>query len=253
MLRVTILGSGTSSGVPVIGCKCDVCTSADPRNRRLRTSASVEIDGKMILLDTSPDLREQALKSGLSRVDGVLFTHAHADHVHGIDELRIFNLWSQAEIPCYGNPDTIDKLANYFRYIVEPGDNGGFRPLLDLHPITGPFSLSGIEIIPIPLVHGRHGSTGYRLGPFAYLTDVKEIPYHSMELLDGVTLLVMDALREKPHPTHMCVSEACAVADALRPSRTILTHLSHQVEHASMSQRLPPGVELAFDGMILEA
>ncbi|HOX46927.1 MAG TPA: MBL fold metallo-hydrolase [Myxococcota bacterium] len=250
-MRVTILGSGTSSGVPVIGCECRVCTSPDPRDRRTRASAVVALPGGNLLLDTATDLRAQALREGLVRVDAVLFTHAHADHLHGIDELRLFNLRRQGAIPCFGNRDTLERLRAYLRYIFDAEQGESWRPALTLTEVTGPFELLGARVVPIPLWHGRTPVLGYRLGGFAYLTDANRIPDESWGLLEGLEVLVLDALREKPHPTHFSLGEALEVVARLRPGRTVLTHLAHTVAHAEVSARLPAGVELAQDGLVL--
>ncbi len=251
-MRVKVLGSGTSSGVPVIGCRCPVCTSADTRNRRTRSSVAVQYDGKTILIDTSTDLRQQALDNDLQRVDAVLFTHAHADHLHGIDELRIFNLCLLKTIPCYAGREVAERINAYFKYIFQPEQGGSFRPYLELREIDGPFIVEKREVIPVPLLHGQMPIFGYRIGGFAYLTDVSEIPKESWDLLQDLDLLILDALRPKPHPTHFSLQQALDVAKRLSPKRTAFTHISHLIEHDSTSKQLPEGVELAFDGMVFE-
>ncbi len=251
-MNVTILGSGTSSGVPMIGCDCPVCKSSDPHNRRMRASAAVELRGKVLLIDTSTDLREQALRFDLRRVDAVLYSHAHADHIHGIDELRVFNMRHLHEIPCYGNADTVRRIKSYFEYIFDSGEKKGFRPFLSLNEIEGPLTLFGATIVPIPLWHGELPVLGYRLGGLAYLTDVNRIPDSSIELLADLDLLVLDALRPKPHVTHFSIDQAVEVATMLKPEKTVLTHLSHLVDHRTTNQNLPKGVELAYDGMQFE-
>jgi len=251
-MRLTILGSGTSSGVPVIGCRCSVCSSADPRNRRTRASALVEVAEVKILIDTSPDLRQQALRFGLARVDAVLFTHGHADHVHGIDELRSFNMVTLSEIPCFGNRPTLDRLRRTFDYIFEDTGSESLKPLLELHEVGEPFDARGVRILPVPLWHGRTPSLGYRIGDAAYLTDCSRIPPESFSLLENLDLLVLDALRHHPHPTHFSIAQAIEIVEGLRPRRAVLTHLSHQVDHADAQSRLPLGVELAYDGMSFE-
>jgi phosphoribosyl 1,2-cyclic phosphate phosphodiesterase len=251
-MRVTILGSGTSSGVPVIGCECAVCSSPDPRNRRTRASALVAVPGGNLLLDTATDLRFQALREGLGRVDAVLFTHAHADHLHGIDDLRLFNLRRGGTIPCYANHDTLERLRAYLRYIFDGEEGESWRPALSLTEVDGPFEVLGARVVPVPLWHGRTPVLGYRLGGFAYLTDANRIPEESWPLLYGLDVLVLDALRQKPHPTHFSLAEALEVAARLRPRRTLLTHLAHTVDHARVSVGLPSGVELAYDGLAFE-
>lgn len=249
-MQVTVLGSGTSSGVPMIGCQCSVCTSDNPRNRRTRSSIVVEVDNKMFLIDTSTDLHEQALNHGLHRVDAVLYTHAHADHVHGIDELRAFNLWQRMPIPCYGNHAVGDKIRNYFKYIFNQSESESFRPHLDFYQVDGVFDLFGTTIIPVPLLHGKMPVLGYRIGTFAYLTDVSEIPEGSWKLIENLDCVVLDALRQRPHPTHFNISQAVEVVGRLKPERAILTHLSHLIEYDEVSKNLPKGTELAYDGMV---
>lgn len=252
-MRITVLGSGTSSGVPVIGCDCEVCTSPDPRDRRTRASVLVELAGGNLLIDTSTDLRAQALGHGLRRVDAVLYTHAHADHLHGVDELRLFCLGRAGPLPCHAGPDALARLKAYLAYIFDPDEEPqSFRPLLELHEVRGPFELLGQRVVPVPLEHGRTPSLGYRLGRFAYLTDVNRIPEDSFALLAGLELLVLDALRPRPHPTHFSLAEALEAIARIAPGRAVLTHLAHQVEHAAVSAGLPAGVSLAHDGLELE-
>lgn len=251
-LIVKILGSGTSSGVPMIGCQCPVCTSSDPRNKRTRASAAIELERGTILIDTATDLRAQALRWGLERVDAVLYTHAHADHLHGIDDLRLYNLRQLKPIPCFTNADTACRLRAYFDYIFDPAGAESFRPTLELEVVEAPFSLLGETVIPVPLLHGEMPVLGFRLRRFAYLTDVSAIPDRSWRLLEGLDLLVLDALRPRPHPTHFGLDQALEVVDRLRPRRTLLTHLSHQFDHETTNEKLPIGVELAYDGMIVE-
>jgi phosphoribosyl 1,2-cyclic phosphate phosphodiesterase len=251
-MRVTILGSGTSTGVPMIGCSCPVCTSTDPQNRRTRASAAVESDGKVILIDTATDLRFQALRWGIKRVDAVLYTHAHADHIHGMDELRSFNLCTLNEIPCYGSADTLERLRGYFQYIFNQEDPESLRPFLTLHELDGEMVLCGQKVIAVPLRHGNLQTLGYRINDFAYLTDASFIPEDSWPLLEGLKLLVIDALRPQPHPTHFSLAEALAVVERVKPGRTALTHLSHQMDQQTFNKKLPIGVELAYDGLVFE-
>jgi len=236
----------------MIGCRCPVCLSSDPRNQRLRASALVETRQRCLLIDAGTDFRQQALRYNIERVDGVLFTHAHADHIHGIDELRVFNVRHLHHIPCYGNGDTIRRLKAYFDYIFENGAEEGFRPRLELVEVLGNFCVEGIEVIPVPLWHGKLSVLGYRLGGFAYLTDVSQVPGSSWPLLEELELLVIDALRAKPHPTHFSIEQALQAAERVRASRTVLTHLSHHVDHEAVSKTLPPKVELGYDGMVFE-
>lgn len=250
-MKITILGSGTSTGVPMVGCQCPVCTSSDPKDTRTRASILVETAGKFILIDTSPDLRRQALKHAIPHVDAVLFTHTHADHINGIDDLRGYHLLHKRVIPCYGSKETIELLTRNFSYIFCGAAQGCYTPLLEPHQVTGPFQLFGQTILPIPLVHGYSYSTGYRIGAAAYLTDCSRIPETSLQLLSGLDLLILDALRYTPHISHFNIEESLKVVEVLKPRRTILTHLTHEVAHRDR-EKLPAGVELAYDGMILE-
>lgn len=251
--RITFLGTGTSHGVPAIGCTCGTCRSADPRDRRLRPSILVEFDGgTTVLVDTSPDLRAQALTFGITRVDAVLYTHAHADHLLGLDDLRRFNELQGGAIPCYGNRRTLDEIRRTFAYAFRPEPSGGGVPRVELIAVDGAFSVAGVTIIPVPVLHGAEPILGFRLGPFAYLTDCSAVPDASRILLDGVRDLVVDALRDRPHPTHFSLSEALSFIAAIGPERAWLTHLCHDLGHKATSARLPAGVELAYDGLRVE-
>jgi phosphoribosyl 1,2-cyclic phosphate phosphodiesterase len=251
--RVTMLGSGTSTGVPVIGCTCAVCTSANPRNKRWRVGLKLEIGDRIALVDTPTDLRAQALRFGLPRVDAVLFTHAHADHVFGLDDVRIFNFRQRAAIPCYGSETTLAHIRRMFAYVFEAGQEGGGKPQLELIPVEAPFELLGRTVVPVPVWHGQLEVYGYRIGSFAYVTDTNLIPEESFELLAGVEILVLDALRYRPHPTHFSFEEALAAAARVGARRTIFTHLTHEVDHDSLAMPLPPGVELGYDGLVFDA
>lgn len=251
-LKVALLGTGTSTGVPVIGCRCPVCTSSDPRNRRLRPGAKVEAGGRVILIDTPVDLRQQALRYGLSRVDGVLFTHDHADHVFGLDEIRVFNFRQGGAIPCFGSRQTLASLRRIYSYAFEDGQEGGGKPRLDLVEVSAPFDLFGLEVAPIPVLHGATEVYGFRLGGFAYVTDVSFIPEESFQRLAGVEVLVLGALRYRPHSTHFNIPEAVAAAQRIGARRTVLTHIAHEVDHGAQEISLPPGVELGYDGIELE-
>jgi phosphoribosyl 1,2-cyclic phosphate phosphodiesterase len=251
-LRVTMMGSGTSIGVPVIGCTCPVCTSSDPRNRRTRPGLKLETEGGVVLVDTPTDLREQALRFGLPRVDAVLFTHSHADHIFGLDDIRIFNFRQKQAIPCYGSAETLAALRRVFAYVFEASQEGGGKPRLDLREVRAPFSLLGREVVPVPVWHGTMEVYGYRLGSFAYVTDCNRIPEESYALLEGVEVLILDALRYRPHPTHFSVDEALAAAARIAARRTILTHLTHDVDHGAPRSPLPPGVEFGYDGLTFD-
>lgn len=262
-LKVTVLGSGTSHGVPSIGCNCAVCRSSDQRDRRTRPSILLELDRtavaapfaaavRSILVDTSTDLRAQALAYDVRRVDAILFTHSHADHVLGLDEMRRYNAIQQSPVGCYGDRQTLEDVRRMFAYIFDPPlQRGGGLPQLTLFNIAGPFMLGGVEIIPVPLLHGQMPVLGFRLGDFAYLTDCNRIPEDSWLLLEGVRVIVLDALRDRPHSTHFSVGEALDVVSRLKPERTYFTHICHDLPHAATCARLPAGVELAYDGLVL--
>jgi len=249
-MRVLLLGTGTSSGVPAIGCKCAVCTSSDPKDKRLRPSALVETKGVSILIDTAPDLRQQALQFGVNRLDAVLYTHDHADHLHGIDDLRAFNFIQWAQIPVYGNIETIERIRKLFDYIFDPNrSEGGGKPMIETCVITGPFEVKGVKIEPLRVFHGSKEILAFRIGPFAYLTDVSSIPSETIDRIRGVDLLVLDALRHKAHPTHMNFEQAVACAKEIGARRTLLTHFSHSATHKEISEMMPEGIEPAYDGM----
>jgi phosphoribosyl 1,2-cyclic phosphate phosphodiesterase len=256
-LKITLLGTGTSHGVPMIGCACAVCHSTDPKDRRTRPSILIETSApatvRHILVDTSTDLRAQALAFGVDRVDAILFTHSHADHVMGLDEVRRYNVLQRSAIPCFADSRTSEDLRRTFAYIFQPGPHaGGGVPQISLFTIDGPFTLGGVDIVPVPIMHGPRPILGFRVGSFAYLTDCSHIPDESWPLLAGVRTLVLDALRDRPHPTHFSVAEALDVVARLAPDRTYFTHIAHDLPHAATCARLPPGVELAYDGLVLE-
>jgi len=251
-LAVTLMGTGTSTGVPRIACDCPVCTSDDPRNRRLRAGVLLETAAGTAVIDTSPDLRRQALTYRIRRLDAVLFTHPHADHVYGLDDVRIFNFLQRRDLPCYGSPETLDAVRRFFSYVWEDGQHGGGKPVLRLVPVDGPFAEIGEEIVPLPAWHGRMPVLGYRLRDFALLTDVSEIPGSTWPLLAGLEVLVLGALRYTPHPTHFNFEQAVVVARRIGARRTFFTHISHEVDHAAPKVALPEGVEIAYDGLRFE-
>ena len=250
-LKLTVLGSGTSTGVPVLGCHCAVCSSSDPRNSRTRCSVLLEWSGRKVLVDTATDFRQQALREGIEQIDSVLFTHAHADHVHGIDDLRTFTLRTGNAIPAYADRGVLDRLKGLFSYIFSESDAPGYRPRLQVNEVVGPFDLFGQNVVPIPLLHGPGESLGYRVGNLAYIVDCSALPESSWRLLQGVEVLVIDALRFREHESHFCISEAIEVAKKLRVPRTLLTHLTHDIDYPRHSTGLPDGVEFAYDGQIL--
>jgi phosphoribosyl 1,2-cyclic phosphate phosphodiesterase len=252
--RVLFLGTGTSHGVPMIGCECAVCRSTDPRDKRLRPSIYIDVpDHAKILVDTGPDLRQQALMHDVSRIDAVVFTHSHADHVLGLDEVRRFNAIKGGPIPCYASRDTWDVLRRTFYYVFDGlVRKGGGVPELEPHEITGPFVIGRVRIVPVLVWHGDMPVLGFRVGDFAYLTDCNRIDEASWPLLEGLDTLVIDMLRDKPHGTHFSVSEALEVIARLKPRRALTTHMTHDLGHAATSARLPAGVELAYDGLVLD-
>jgi phosphoribosyl 1,2-cyclic phosphate phosphodiesterase len=253
-VRVLFLGTGTSHGVPMIGCDCDVCRSADPRDARSRPSILVETDdGLRLLVDTTPDLRTQALRHDVRRVDAILFTHAHADHVMGLDEVRRYNMLSKAPMPVYADAPTLANLRRTFAYIFEStAPKGGGVPDLRLWAIGGPFMIGRLDVRPVPLRHGPWRILGFRFGSFAYLTDTNGIPDDSMALLGGLDTLVLDALRHRPHPTHFTLEQAVTVARRVGARRTFFTHIAHDLPHAATCASLPEGMALAHDGLAVD-
>jgi len=256
-MRVVILGSGTSFGVPVLGCDCAVCTSDDPRDRRTRVAAYVEGDGGgRILIDTPPEVRMQLLGAGATGLDAVLYTHEHADHTHGIDDLRAVTA-RHGSLPVYGPAETLACLSARFPYIFDaavrpqPGTSKPELTPIPLRPLE-PVTVAGLEVVPLPVPHGDLTVFGYRIGTFGYVTDAKTVGPEVVEALRGVEMLVLNALFERPHPTHLSIGEAVAVAQAVGARRTYLTHLTHRHTHAALQDRLPDGIEPAFDGLVAE-
>ena len=255
-MRAVVLGTGTSFGVPVIGCDCAVCTSEDPRDRRTRVSAVVEgDDGRRVLIDTPPEIRLQLLGAGIPGVDAVLFTHEHADHVHGIDDLRALS-GRRGSLPVLGSAATLEQLAARFPYIFDdrirpqPGTTKPQLAPATLEPLVE-IEVAGLPVVPLPVPHGDLTVFGYRIGPFGYITDAKSVPEPVIARLRGVRVLVLNALFDRPHPTHLSIDEAVAVAVAVGAERTLLTHLTHRHAHATLAARLPAGVEPAYDGLAL--
>ncbi len=252
--KVLVLGTGTSHGVPMIGCECDTCRSTDPRDRRSRASILIQLNnGQSVLIDTSPDLRMQALTHNVKRVDAIVYTHSHADHVMGLDEVRRFNALQKSAIPCYGDERTLNDLHRIYSYIFNPETpRAGGIPQVVTARIVGEFCIGDATFVPIPVLHGSRTILGYRIGSFAYLTDCSGIPDTSWPLLSGVRTLILDALRERPHPTHLSVEQALAVVTQLKPERALFTHMCHDLPHAATCARLPAGVQLAYDGLTFE-
>lgn len=250
MPEITFLGTGTSNGIPVIGCDCAVCQSTDPRDKRGRTSALIRVGERAFLIDTATELRQQAIANNISRIDAVLMTHAHADHTGGFDDLRRFNETNQAHLPVYANAEAAGMLRERFAYtFADAFPFYGGKPDLILHEVDGPFRLFESAVIPIPVLHGRLPILGYRIDDLAYVTDAKQIPASSLELLRDLDVLVLNALRERTHPTHLSFAEAIEVVESVRPRRTFLVHLSHETSHEEAQRLLPPGIAIAWDGL----
>ncbi len=249
-----VLGTGTSHGVPMIGCECDTCRSTDPRDKRSRASILIQPDGgPSVLVDTTPDLRMQALTHGVKRVDAIVYTHSHADHVMGLDEVRRFNAMQKSAIPCYADERTLNDLKRIYAYIfASDAPRGGGIPQVVLARIAGEFCVGPATFTPVPVMHGSRQIFGYRVGSFAYLTDCSGIPDESWPLLSGVKTLVLDALRVRPHPTHLSVDQALAVVARVKPERAWFTHMCHDLPHAATCAQLPAGVQLAYDGLTFE-
>jgi len=250
-VKITVLGSGTSVGVPTVGCNCAVCSSADPRDNRLRPSILLSYDGRNVLIDTTPDFRTQALRIHLQRLDAVVFTHNHADHIMGLDDVRPFNFRQKDRIPIYAAPDTMAAIHRVFQYIFDGAKKESNVPQLESRLIDGPFELFGLEFMPVPILHGSQTIYGFRFGDAAYLTDHSDIPAPSMDLLRGLDILFLDALRYKPHPTHSTVDQSVKTVEELSPRRAFFTHISHDLGHARAESMLPPNVRLAYDGLEL--
>jgi phosphoribosyl 1,2-cyclic phosphate phosphodiesterase len=249
-LEIFVLGSGTSHGVPMIGCDCPVCSSTNPRNRRSRPSILLRTGPHNILVDASADFREQMLRYRPPTIDAILFTHAHADHIFGLDDVRVYSD-RQGHIPCYAAPDAARVIRQTFEYVFTSPDFGGGLPRIRLNEINGPFSLCGQSVVPVPIRHGPWEVLGFRFGDMAYLTDCSYIPESSMDLLRGLDVLILDALRPQPHPTHFSLSESIEVAQRLAPRRTFFTHICHRLDHDDTNASLPRGMELAYDGLVI--
>jgi phosphoribosyl 1,2-cyclic phosphate phosphodiesterase len=253
-MRVTVLGCGASTGVPAIGPSWGRCDPADPRNRRRRVSALVEIGPVSILIDTSPDLREQLLDAGVARVDAVVVTHAHADHLHGIDDLRSVNRLMRQAIPLYADEKTLAEIRRRFGYVFDPVKEPGpyYKPTLVPHEIVGPFEIAGIPIVPFIQDHGFSTTLGLRIGGFAYSTDVAELDDAAFAAIEGIELWVVDCLRREPHPTHSHVAKTLGWIARARPRRAILTHMDQSLDYRELSAELPSGVEPGRDGLVIE-
>lgn len=254
-MEVTLLGTGTSTGVPVIGCTCAVCQSADPHDRRTRCACYVRVGDIGLVIDTGPDFRAQALREGLRRVDAVLYTHHHFDHVVGLDDLRPFLFENRRHIPCYAPPETAAVLRRMFSYVFVDGTYPGV-PRLTLHEVDAPFDVASryvagdtVQVTPVEVYHGAMRMVGYRIGRFAYLTDTNNIPEASFDALHDLDVLVLDALRHEPHRTHYTIAEATAIARRIGARQTYFIHMTHSIPHAATDAALPPGINLGYDGL----
>jgi phosphoribosyl 1,2-cyclic phosphate phosphodiesterase len=251
--RLTVLGSGTSMGVPSIGCDCAVCRSSDPHDRRTRPSVLIEYEGHAVLIDSTPDFREQALRENIRHLDAVLYTHTHADHILGIDDLRPLSfLHAPNKLPLYARPDAAAFIRNMFRYIFDATYKFGSLPQVELHPLEGVLDLFGARFEPIPVIHGETEIYGFRFGSGAYLTDHSEIPESSYALMQDLDILFLDALRHKPHPTHSTVENSLRIVERVKPKRAFFTHICHDLPHDETNAMLPPNVCLSYDGMKLD-
>lgn len=249
---LTVLGSGTSMGVPTIGCTCKVCHSSDPHDRRTRPSVMLNYDGRCVLIDTTPDFREQAIREKISRLDAVIYTHAHADHILGLDDVRPLSFRSPEKIPLYAHEPTAQALQSMFRYIFDGNYKYGGIARVELHPINGSLELFGARFEPVRILHGEAEIHGFRFGSAAYLTDFSEIPPDSLDRLRGLDILFLDALRHRPHPTHSTVANSLRLVEELQPRRAFFTHISHDLPHEETNQSFPEHVRLAHDGLKLE-
>jgi phosphoribosyl 1,2-cyclic phosphate phosphodiesterase len=251
-MQLIILGVGSSAGTPVIGCNCHTCTSTDPRNNRTRCSSVIQLEnGKSILIDSGPDLRQQALREGLTHLDAVLYTHTHADHLHGIDDLRAFCQIQRSQIPLYGSRDAMQHVADKFGYTLREPSHFWDLPVLKAHTISAPFQLFEQTVTPIPLKHGNSDIYGYRIGDIAYLTDVSSIPEDSLILLEGLKILLLDCLRYTTHYTHINLEQSLHYAGLIGAASTYLIHMTHDLEYATLSAQLPKNVFVGYDGLKL--
>jgi phosphoribosyl 1,2-cyclic phosphate phosphodiesterase len=251
-LTITFLGTGTSQGVPVIGCSCEVCKSLDYRDKRFRSSVHININNQSFVIDTGPDFRQQMLRENISRLDAILFTHAHRDHTAGLDDVRAYNFLQNMDMPVYGTQATLDQLRNDFAYIFEEHHYPGL-PRLDLRAITeNPFNINGVKITPLPVKHLRLSVMGFRMGDFSYVTDANFISEATYKKLEGTKILVLNALQQDPHISHFTLQQAIEVAQKVKAEKTYFTHLSHKMGlHATVSKELPENISIAVDGLQL--
>lgn len=258
-MKIIVLGSGTSQGIPIIGCKCSTCTSSNPKDKRLRVSVYVEIKTPekdtplKLLIDTSPDFRQQMLTNHLYDIDAILYTHHHIDHIMGLDDIRQINQLHHKTVDVYGNNDTINHIKRAFSYIFDEGTyKGGGIPDIDTHVISlDTFNIQGVKVVPLKYYHGPTVVYGYRINGFAYMTDCSRIPEEVFPKLDGLDVLIIDALRYRPHPTHFSIDEAVAVAKRVKPKQTYFTHMTHDLLHDEVNAKLPKEIQLAYDGLTI--
>ncbi len=251
-MKITVLGCATSTGVPIVGCRCDVCMSDNSKNKRTRSSVFIETSGKKILIDTSTDLRTQALRENISKIDLVLYTHSHADHTHGIDDLKAFNFINSMDIDCYANSVTLNNIKRSFAYIFDSFPAAGGKPRLNLKEVDGTINFCGIDIEPINVHHHDWRILGYRIGTFAYVTDCSHISEESREKLKGLDFLMLGALRYTPHRAHFSVEQAVEEIEKLKPKKAFLTHMGHELEYEELKEKLPSYIEPAYDGAQIE-
>jgi len=251
-MKLTFLGTGTSTGVPTLGCHCPTCSSTDPHDRRTRSSILLEFGGRVVVIDTTPDFRQQGLRESMERLDAVVFTHIHADHIFGLDDVRVFNMRQKESIPIYGDRSSIEGIRRIFTYIFEGNYPGGGIPRLEPHVIDGPFELWGMTMVPLPVLHGELPVLGFRFGRAAYITDFSVIPESTVAQLEDLDILILDALRRKPHPTHSTLEQSLDLVARLKPQRAYFTHIAHELGHEATNRTLPPNVSLAYDGLKLQ-